>query len=64
MSIHNLYPFYLFILLFRVTPVAYVSSPARGQVEAVAAGLHYSHSNVGSELCVRPTPQLMETPDH
>ena len=39
MSIHNLYPFYLFILLFRVTPVAYVSSPARGQVEAVAAGL-------------------------
>ena len=40
---------YLF-LLFRAAPMAYGSSQSRGQIGAVAAGLHHSHSNVGSEL--------------
>ena len=26
-------------------------------------GSNHSHSNAGSELCLRPTPQLMATPD-
>ena len=48
---------YLF-LLFRATPVACESSQARGQIGAAAAGLHQSHSNTGSELCLQPIPQL------
>ena len=46
--------------LFRATPTAYESSKARVQIRAVAAGLHHSHihSNLGSELWLRPTPQL------
>ena len=40
---------YLVFLSFRATPVAYGGSQARSQIGAVAAGLHHSHSNVGSE---------------
>ena len=47
------------ICLFKVTLVAYGNSPARGQIRAVAASLHHSHSTVGSEPCLQPTPQLM-----
>ena len=45
---------------FRATPIACGISQARGQIGATAASLHYnhSHSNVESELCLRPTPQL------
>ena len=39
-------------LLFRATPVAYVSSQARGRSGAAAAGLCHSHSNARSELCL------------
>ena len=39
-------------------PVAYGGSQARGRIGAVAVGLRQSHSNVGSELCPHPTPQL------
>ena len=44
-------PFILFLFfgLFRAALVAYGSSQARGPVEAVAAGLHHSHSHAGSE---------------
>ena len=52
---------YLFILLFRAAPTAYGGSQARGPIRATAAGLHHSHSR--SEMCVRPTPQLMATQD-
>jgi len=38
-------------------------SQARGGIGAIAAGLHHSHSNVGFELHLQPTPQLMATPD-
>ena len=35
--------------LFRAGPAAYGGSQARGPIRAVAAGLHHSHSNMGSE---------------
>ena len=53
-----------FFLLFRATSTAYGSSQARGRIGAAATGLHHSHSHAGSELCLRPTPQLTATPDH
>ena len=57
MGSYNLQIYYLFIYicLFRTTPVAYGSSQARDQIGAAAAGLHHSHSNAGSESCLRPT---------
>ena len=38
-------------------------SQARGRIGAVASGLHLSHSNVGSEPHLGPTPQLTAMPD-
>ena len=38
--------------------MAYGDSQARGQIRSVATGLCHSHSNMGSELHLRPTPQL------
>ena len=44
------YFFFVFFFAFsRAAPVAYGGSQARGPIGAVAAGLHLSHSNVGSE---------------
>jgi len=57
---------YLFIGLFAIswaTPVAYGDFQARGRIRAVAAGLHQSHSNAGSEPRLQPTPQLTAMPD-
>ena len=48
-----------FFFLFRAAPVACGSSQARGQIGAVGASLRHSHSNVGSEPRLQPTPQLM-----
>ena len=59
MSLENIF----FLLLFRVAPVAYRVSQARGQIGATAASLYHSHSNVGSKPCLQPTPQLMAMPD-
>ena len=59
----------LFIYLFvcfvfsRATPVASGGSQARGLIRDVAASLCHSHSNMGSEPSVQPTPQLTATPD-
>ena len=33
------------------------------RIAAAAAGLHHSHSNARASLHLRPTPQLMATPD-
>ena len=52
---------FLLFCLFRDTPAA--GAQARGGIRAVAASLHHSHSNMGSELHLQPTPQLMATPD-
>jgi len=54
--------FYLFVFS-RAAPAAYGGSQLRGPIGAVAAGLHQSHSNSGSELHLQPTPQLMARPD-
>ena len=54
--------FFLF-LLFRATPAAYGGSQVRGLIRDAAAGLRQSHSNVGSEPSLQPTPQLTATPD-
>ena len=51
------------LLLSRAAPAAYGSSQARGPIGAAAAGLHHSHSNTRSELCLRPTPQVTATLD-
>ena len=48
---------------FMAAPTAYGGSQARGQIRALAAGLHHSLSNVGSKLHLQSTPQLMATPD-
>ena len=50
--------FFFFFFLFRTAPMAYGSSQARDWIRAAAAGLHHSHSNVGSELYLWLTPQL------
>ena len=47
----------------RVAPTAHGGFQARGLIGAVAAGLHHSHSNVGSKPSLPPTPQLTATPD-
>ena len=50
-------------LLFRATPMVYGGSQARGPIGATAASLYLSSSNVRSELCLQPTPQLMAMTD-
>ena len=60
--------FYSFLFLFvfvfsRAAPVAHGGSQARDRIRVVAAGLRQSHSNVGSDLLLQPTPQLMAMPD-
>ena len=60
-AVHILSIFFFFffvISLFRAAPAAYGGSQVRGQIGAIAAGLHHSHNNVGSELRLQPTPQL------
>ena len=44
----SFFPFF-FLLLFRATFMAYGGSQARGPIGAIAAGLHHSHNNMGSE---------------
>ncbi|MCA0768131.1 hypothetical protein KQW08_24770, partial [Vibrio vulnificus] len=70
---HILFFIYFFLSFFVVVvcffaiswaaPMAYGGSQARGQIGAVATGLHQSHSKAGSEQSLRPTPQLTATPD-
>ena len=56
--------FYFWLFIFSMAaPVAYGGSQARGLIGTVAPGLHQSHSNSGSELHLRPTPQLTATLD-
>ena len=47
--------FYFYFVFSRTAPVAYGGSQARGLTGAVATGLHHSHSNSGSEICVWPS---------
>ena len=63
LDFHADIPFFFFFFYFRATPAAYGGSQARGRIRAIAAGLHHSHSNMGSEPRLQPTPQLMAMPD-
>ena len=59
--------FFFFFCLFAISwaaPAAYGGSQARGRIGALATGLRQSHSNVGSEQHLQPTPQLTAMPDH
>ena len=47
--------FYLFSHFLRAAFMANGSSQAMDQIGAVAASPHHSHSNTGSESCLRPT---------
>ena len=47
-------PSLLPFLLFRAAPLAYGGSQTRGQIGAVATGLHHSQSNTGSESNLPP----------
>ena len=62
----SMLPFFCCCCLFAFSgaaPMAYGGSQARGRIRAVAAVLHQSHSDAGSELHLRPTPQLLAMPD-
>ena len=48
------------VVVFRATPEAYGGSQVRGQVGAVATGLHHSHSHSYSHA--RSEPHLGPTP--
>ena len=58
-----LFFFFPVFCLFRAAPSAYGSSQARDLTGAISASLRQSHSNARSEPRLRPTPQLMATPD-
>ena len=49
LSFASIFFFFFFFWLLRVVGVAYGSYKAKGQMGAVAAGLHYSHSKARSE---------------
>ena len=53
--------FIYLLLLFRVTPMAYGDSQARGPVGAVAPSLRHSHTR--SKPCLWPIPQFTATTD-
>ena len=55
--------FFVFFAISWAVPTASGGSQARGPIWAVATSLHQSHSIVGSELCLQPTPQLTAMPD-
>ena len=55
--------FFCLFAFSRAAPTAYRDSQARGPIRTVAASLHQSHSNLGSEPRLQPTPQLTATPD-
>ena len=55
--------FLIFFAIYWATPTAYGGSQAKGRIRAIAAGLRQSHSNMGSEQRLRPTPQLKSVPD-
>ena len=52
-----------FFFFLEPHPTAYEGCQARGWTRVVAASLHHSHSNSGSEPCLWRTPQLMATSD-
>ena len=63
---HSFFFFFFFSGLFAISwaaPTAHGDPQARGLIGAIATSLRQGHSNVGSEPRLRPTAQLMATPD-
>ena len=55
--------FFFFYVLFRAA-LLHVDVPRLGvEIAATAASLHHSHSNMGFEPRLQPTPQLTAMPD-
>ena len=52
---------FFFFCFLGLHPWHYESSQARGQIGATAASLHHSPNNLGSQPCLRPTPQFTAT---
>ena len=64
MTVFLKHSFFFFLFLFkRAEPVVYGGSQGRGLIRAVATGLLHNPSNTGSELRLRPTPQLTAKSD-
>ena len=60
--VHGILLFFSFLFFLRAVPAEYGSSrEARGRIRA--SSLCHSHSNTGSELRLRPTPQFTTTLD-
>ena len=55
--------YFFFFFFFRAVPSSTWKFPDKGRIGAIAAGLHHSRSNARYEPHLRPTPQLMATPD-
>ena len=53
--------FFFFFVFSRAAPAAYGGSQARDLIGAVVVSLCQSHNHSGSELNLRPTPQLTAT---
>ena len=62
---YSLVLFFVFFVFcpFRAAPAAFGGSQARALIGAVAASLRHSHSHARSEPHLRPTSQLIATPD-
>ena len=60
----SLYEEHFFFFCFLGATLRHMEVPRLGvQVRAAAARLRHSHSNTESKLPLRPTPQVMATPD-
>ena len=57
------YIIFVFLPFLGPLPIAYGGSQAGGRIGAVDASLCQSHSHMGSELHLGPTPQLTAMPD-
>ena len=55
--------FFFFLPFLEPLPSAYGGTQAKGLIGAVVAGLRQSHSIVGSEPYLQPTPWLTAMPD-
>ena len=63
LSLEEFVLFYFILSFLGLLPMEYNGSQARGWIGAVDTSVHQSHSNMGSELHLQPTSQLMATPD-
>ena len=62
-SISTVLSFFFFLVFSRAAPMAYGSSQVKDLNGTIAAILHHSHSNAGSDPHLQPTPQLTATLD-